>query len=182
MSCFRSFKHKLLQGCARLLRWLSGKEAACQCRRYDFDPWVMRIPLCRKWQPTPVFLPGKFRGMRNLAGYSPWGHKESGMTERACIHLCRWGFGCVQTVSFTTGWVGGRMLHLVQLRRAGRGLKIIRRLFGRECNLLFWLRGNGEGMWWAARDRGCWWNRTGVFLQLLAQVQVCRAGWVCTCQ
>ena len=35
----------------------------------------------RKWQPTPVFLPGKFHGQRNLAGYSPWGHKESAMTE-----------------------------------------------------------------------------------------------------
>ena len=35
----------------------------------------------RKWQPTPVFLPGKFHGQRNLAGYSPWGHKESATTE-----------------------------------------------------------------------------------------------------
>ena len=30
----------------------------------------------RKWQPTPVFLPGKFHGLRSLVGYSPWGHKE----------------------------------------------------------------------------------------------------------
>ena len=30
----------------------------------------------------PVFLPGKFHGQRSLAGYSPWGHKESDMTER----------------------------------------------------------------------------------------------------
>ena len=29
----------------------------------------------RKWQPTPVFLPGEFHGKRNLAGYSPWGHR-----------------------------------------------------------------------------------------------------------
>ena len=36
----------------------------------------------RKWQPTPVFLPGKFHGQRRLAGYSLWGHKESDMTER----------------------------------------------------------------------------------------------------
>ena len=36
--------------------WLSGKESACQCR---FDPWVRKIPW-RKWQPTPVFLHGKF--------------------------------------------------------------------------------------------------------------------------
>ena len=32
-------------------------------------------------QPTPVFLPGEFHGQRSLEGYSPWGHKESDMTE-----------------------------------------------------------------------------------------------------
>ena len=36
----------------------------------------------RKWQPTPVFLPGESHGRRNLVGYSPRGHKESDMTER----------------------------------------------------------------------------------------------------
>ena len=36
----------------------------------------------RKWQPIPVFLLGKFQGQRSLAGYSPWGHKESDTTER----------------------------------------------------------------------------------------------------
>ena len=35
----------------------------------------------RKWQPTPVPLPGKFHGQRSLLGYSPWGCKESDMTE-----------------------------------------------------------------------------------------------------
>ena len=35
----------------------------------------------RKWQPTPVFLPGKSHGWRSLAGYSPWDHKESDTTE-----------------------------------------------------------------------------------------------------
>ena len=35
----------------------------------------------RKWQPTPVFLLGKFHGQRNLVGSSPWGHKESDTTE-----------------------------------------------------------------------------------------------------
>ena len=46
------------------------------------DPWVGKISWKRKWQPTPVFLPGEFHGQRSLAGYSPWGHKESGMTQR----------------------------------------------------------------------------------------------------
>ena len=35
----------------------------------------------RKWQPTPVFLPGKSHGLRILVGYSPWSHKESDTTE-----------------------------------------------------------------------------------------------------
>ena len=48
---------------------------------YGFDPWVGKIPWRRKWQPTPVFLPGKPHGQRSLVGYSPWGHKVSDMTE-----------------------------------------------------------------------------------------------------
>ena len=49
-----------------------------------FDSWVKKTPWRREWQPTPVFLPGKFHGQRSLAGYSPWSHKESDMTEHAC--------------------------------------------------------------------------------------------------
>ena len=37
-----------------------------------FNPWVGKIPWSRKWQPTPVFLPGEFHGQRSLVGYSPW--------------------------------------------------------------------------------------------------------------
>ena len=36
----------------------------------------------RKWQPTPVFLPGKSHRQRSLVGYSPWDHKEPDMTEQ----------------------------------------------------------------------------------------------------
>ena len=45
-----------------------------------------KIPWSRKWQPTPVFLPGTFHGHRSLAGYSPWDHKESATTE--CLSTC----------------------------------------------------------------------------------------------
>ena len=48
-----------------------------------FDPWVRKISWRRKWQPTPVFLSGKSRGWRSLAGYSPWGRKESDTVEHA---------------------------------------------------------------------------------------------------
>ena len=46
-----------------------------------FDPWIGKRPWSRIWQPTPVFLPGKSHGQRSLAGYSPGGRKELGMTE-----------------------------------------------------------------------------------------------------
>ena len=60
-----------------ILRWLSGKESTC--RRYEFDLWFGKIPWSRKWQPTPVFLPGKSHGQRRLAGYGPQGFKELDM-------------------------------------------------------------------------------------------------------
>jgi len=61
-----------------LLWWLNGKESAFQCRRHGFYPWVGKIPWRRKWQPLPLFLPGKSYEQRSLAGYSPWGHKRVG--------------------------------------------------------------------------------------------------------
>ena len=39
----------------------------------------------RKWQPTPVFLPRESHGQRSLAGYSPWGRKESDTTEQLLL-------------------------------------------------------------------------------------------------
>ena len=50
-----------------------------------FSPWVGKIPWRRKWQPTPGFLPGKFHEQGSLASYSPWGCKESDMTEHTCM-------------------------------------------------------------------------------------------------
>ena len=52
-----------------------------------FDPWVGKILLRRKWQSTPVLLPGKSHGQRSLVGYSPWGRKESDTTERLHVHV-----------------------------------------------------------------------------------------------
>ena len=50
--------------------------------KHEFDLWVGKVPWRRKWQPTPVFLPGKSHGQRNLVGYSPWGHKELDTTKQ----------------------------------------------------------------------------------------------------
>ena len=58
-----------------------GKDPACRRRRYDrrrFDSWVGKIPWRRKWQPTPVCLPGKSHGQRSLVGYRPRGPKRVG--------------------------------------------------------------------------------------------------------
>ena len=64
-----------------LPRWLSGKEATCQCRRCRFEPWVGKSPWRREWQSTPIFLPGKSHGQRSLAGYGSWDCKELDTTE-----------------------------------------------------------------------------------------------------
>ena len=65
--------HKVLRGSLYFV--------CLQCRRPRFNSWVGKIPWRRKWQSTPVFLPGKSHGQRSLAAYSPWGHKESDTTE-----------------------------------------------------------------------------------------------------
>ena len=64
------------------------------CERKSVSHWR------RKWQPTPVFLPGKPHGWRSLVGYCPWSHKESDTTEwlqkkkkkvlviKLCLTLC----------------------------------------------------------------------------------------------
>ena len=59
----------------------SGKEPTCQYRRCRWDPWVAKIPCSMKWQLAPVLLSGEFHGQRSLAGYSPWGRRESNMAE-----------------------------------------------------------------------------------------------------
>jgi len=59
-----------------------------QCRRPRFDPWVGKSPWRRKWQATPIFLPGESAlTEENLVGYSPWGHKELDTTEQLTLSL-----------------------------------------------------------------------------------------------
>jgi len=58
--------------------WHRGKESACQCRRHRFNSWAGKIPWRRKWQPTPVFLSGRFHGHKSLAGYKFTGSQRVG--------------------------------------------------------------------------------------------------------
>ena len=55
---------------------LSGKQFTCNAM-----PGSGRFPWRRKWQSTPVFLPGKSHGQRSLAGYCLWGCRESDTIE-----------------------------------------------------------------------------------------------------
>ena len=59
-----------------------GKEPACRCRRRGFNPWLWKMPWRGAWQPTPFFLPGKSHG-QSLEGCSPWGFRESDMTQHS---------------------------------------------------------------------------------------------------
>jgi len=56
-----------------------GKESACNAGDPGSIP-LGKIPWRRKWQPIPVFLPGKSHGQRSRADYNPWGCKESDTT------------------------------------------------------------------------------------------------------
>ena len=58
-----------------------GKVSVYQCGRPGFDPWVGKIPWRRKWQPTPVFLPGESQGWGSVVGYHLQGRTESDTTE-----------------------------------------------------------------------------------------------------
>ena len=75
-----------------LLRWLSGKESTCHCRRSRFNLWVGKITWRRKWQPTPVFLPEKSHGQWSLAGYRPWVRRVKSRTR-----LSDWVPPCTST-------------------------------------------------------------------------------------
>ena len=67
-----------------LPRWLGGKESTRQHWRCGFNPWVGKIPWTRKWQPTPVFLPGESHGQRSLVGCAH-GVSEPDGTEHTCM-------------------------------------------------------------------------------------------------
>ena len=88
LSCQKCSFLMLLLG---LPKWHSGKECSSQCRRHTrhgFDPWIGESPWRRNGN-TPAFSPGRYHGPRNLAGYSPWGCKESDTTEWLGVHACK---------------------------------------------------------------------------------------------
>ena len=69
--------NKVLMRLEGLPWWLGGKECTCKCRRWGFNLWVGKIPWRRKWQPIPMFLPGKSHEQKSLEGYTPHGVEKS---------------------------------------------------------------------------------------------------------
>ena len=68
--------------------WRLRRQSTClQCGRPRFDPSVRKILWRRKWQATPVLLPGKSHGQRSMVGYSPWGRKELDIPEQLHFHF-----------------------------------------------------------------------------------------------
>ena len=69
-----------------------GNESASNAEDLGLIAGLGRSPSrrSRKWQPTPVHLPGEFHGQRNLVGYSPWGHKESDTTKQLTVSSEKW--------------------------------------------------------------------------------------------
>ena len=73
-------------------KWLSGEALQIAVKRREAKSKgekerYKHLNGRRQWQPTPVLLPGKSHGQRSLVGYSPWGRKESDMTERLYVHV-----------------------------------------------------------------------------------------------
>ena len=81
-----------------LPKWFNGKESAYQCRscrRCGFNPWVGKIPWSRKWQPTPVFLSGKFHRHRSLVDY--WACTHTHIHTHTPIHIQTHTHTCILT-------------------------------------------------------------------------------------
>ena len=112
ISGFPLINHLVLPGSESIFGipwWLNGKESTCNARHAGLDPWVDKSPWRRKWQPTPVFLPGKSLGQRSLAGYSPWGCERVGQDWVTNTFLFSWLFSLNEPDSNTVtmnlmGW------------------------------------------------------------------------------
>ena len=63
----------------------AGKESTCNAGNLGLIPGLTRFPWRRERLPIPVFWPGEFHGL-----YSPWGHRESDMTEQLSLSFFQW--------------------------------------------------------------------------------------------
>ena len=108
--------------CFFISRWCSGKKSTCQCRRHKkcgFDPWAEKSSWRRKWQPSPVSLPGKSHWQSSSVGCSPqsmvsrvrhdWAqacHYDFLYSKHKCIGFTCWRYLlslCHQSLTFFIG-------------------------------------------------------------------------------
>ena len=71
------------------MKWNGGTLTIKDSQKYNMSNYILVVYYHqrRQWHPTPVLLPGKSHGRRSLVGCSPWGHEESGMTDRLHFHF-----------------------------------------------------------------------------------------------
>ena len=87
-----------------LSQWLKQKRiclSVSRCRRSGFDPWKGNVPWRRKWQATPVLLPGESHGQRSLVSYCPWGSQRAGHDQSLkhhSAHVCNGFFFIIYRV------------------------------------------------------------------------------------
>ena len=99
---WRTAIHRVAKSRTQLSNWLNwtevfkdfpgssdDKRSACNEGDLHSIPGLGRSPGEREWLPAPVFLPGELHGQRSLVGYSPWGCKESVMTEQLTLHYTK---------------------------------------------------------------------------------------------
>ena len=75
-----------------MAQWVKNPLAIQKTQEMQARSLGWKIPWRRKWQPTPVFLPGKSCGQRSLEGYSPWGCREldtNEVTENTKVRLVK---------------------------------------------------------------------------------------------
>jgi len=89
----REVWHAAVHGVTKSWTWLS------DWTERTLDPWVGMIPWRRERLPTPVFWPGEFHGL-----YSPWGLKESNMTERLSLHFTSRALKVILTDTYFQRW------------------------------------------------------------------------------
>jgi len=93
MYCCIQFPNTLLKIFASIFKYIDfpggsdGKVSGYNAGDPGLIPGSGRFPWRRKWQPTLVLLPRTSHGRRSLVGYSPWGRKESDMTEQLHFHF-----------------------------------------------------------------------------------------------
>ena len=96
-----------------------------------------RPPGGGKWQSIPVLLPRRSHGQRSLVGYSPWGHKESDMTEHTHSNTLMvqqlvflfWTFNLL----FRRVFFSGKHQDTVPIPQKTAGLQFAGKLSGRDC-------------------------------------------------